>query len=268
GDFDALKHNFDVEATGIAGQVSAAAQVYADVGGISGFLQHRQADIKKAVKYLREHGFDLNMISDLLGSISSLLSLAALIPGLQILGVIATAAALVKLAVDLVLVVAGEKSFGSFALGAALTLIPFGLRGAGAAVMKGGSTATRGVVGSAVKGNTLLGNARLLGRAQSYQKSLTFTKRIDWVAQKANLGTRGLKGHTLVVGGQNALRGAAAESAAWKVVDLSRGNTALNVVSTTFDYSKKAYGWYERGKKVVEFSERFSHDDKAGSDVH
>jgi len=262
GDFDRLKNSFDSSADGIAAQVLAAAQVYADKGGISGFIEHRQADVKKAVKYLREHGFDLNMISELLGTISSILAFAALIPGLQILGVVATVIAVVKLAIDLVLVVAGEKSVASFLIGAALTLAPFALKGAGAVVLKNGAKGLKTVSGGVARGNTLVSNARLLGRAQQYQKSLAFTQRLDKISKVAHLAGRGHKGHVLIMGGRQ-LHGAAAKSTANAIVNLSHGNKVLNTAEKAFEYTERAHKYYERGKKVVDFSHRFSKDNES-----
>jgi len=242
-DFDVLKSNFDVEAVSIANNVAAAAQTFADIGGIKGFMDNRKADIKKGVKYLGEHGFDLKTISSMLGTISSLLAFAGMIPGLQFLGAIATAVVVVKLLVDLALLIAGEKSFRDFATGAVMALAPFALKGAGALVMKAGA---KGPGAAVVTGNSLVGNYRLLSRAQQYQKlqsTMNYTNKAGIFVGVKNVG------NALLIRGKDAVPGI---NAAKRVVNMANSNVVVSVAGTAYKY----VDMYQKGTKVLHFVER------------
>ena len=234
--------------------MAAAAQVYADIGGLKGFVEHRLQDLERAKQWLVDHGVTLEAISSLLGNISTLLSLVALIPGpwSPIFAAIGLAAGLLKLLVDLPRAMSGEMSWGRYLFGAALTLLPFAAKGVGALAMKGGVAASRAArTAQVASSNSWLANVRLLSRAEQFQKSLAFTQKLDKLGKFFHIGQRGLAGHHFILS-ENRLVGAAAERSAGAVVDLAKSGSAYETIKTV----EKGLGYASKAEKVYHYGEK------------
>lgn len=243
-----LQTEFSTTAQSVATQISAAAHIENDDGGLKGWAEHRAADIRQAAKafveYSKEHGLDLAVLSDLISKVSSFLSILAIfpIPGVQeVLAAVAGGLAVAALVIDTVLLLAGEKNLKSWAGEAVGLLLPMAATGAGAlALAKSGAKGVAALEGGAsVVGKTkaLSKDYAMLKDAAAFQKDMKTMKRLNRVKEFVGLSPssvyKGLNGNGLRTSTlKTIVHGTAAENHAKSIIALTKTGNSKTLTKT------------------------------------
>lgn len=228
----------DLQSAAVAARIGidAAADIVHDDRGLVGLFTNGAADIRRGAKafadFCAANGLDLAALSETLGTLSSWLGMLALlpIPGAQIFGLVGTAVGIVGMAASLVLVVAGEKSFRSWAVengpGLLLPAAAKGLRGI--ALAKRASSAgevsqvAKNLLARGAKDGHLIPSAsRLIENADHFEMGVMKNTALKLF----NPSTTRLGGAKLDAFGAKLLTGQAAQNSAVKVIKMSLSGT-------------------------------------------
>ena len=260
-----LQNQFAGVASTTAAVMSAAAQINKDDNSIFGKIDHLKTDIQHGVKsgvdYLKDHGLDLAALSSSIGQIAGVLSFLAIfpIPGVQeVLAGVATGLTLTALAIDTVLMVAGEKSVKSWAWEAAGSLLPFAAHGVGALKLASSAAEDASATATAVKdGQSFMKDYKLVTDAKTFNDDMKFMKNLNKVKEVVGLAPSspysGIVGGGLPMAlGRDVEYGTAAEKVAAKVVSMSTGGGAGAII-TVLNVGGKVHGAIEDGLTVDHF---------------
>ena len=271
-----LRDDVQRSAANAAGGINAAADIVHDTGGLVGFFQHSAVNVQRAAKWLANeataHGLDLGALSETLGDLSGWLSIVALlpIPGAQIFGLIGAAVGLVGLAASLVTVLAGQKSFKSWAGRAVSSMLPFaskGLKAISVARASGAagevSAVARNLIASEKGGSLIKNSAKLIDEAEKFKLGALQNKALKLLHIKPNL--KPLQGLHLGKPGTTLLTGHAAANTATKIVIMSKSGV-VGHIATGIDIVHKGEEAVDTGKKVVDLFGRLTdHKQHAGA---
>ncbi|MCW2749868.1 MAG: hypothetical protein JWR83_978 [Aeromicrobium sp.] len=265
-DLRATVHTAVVNATN---GINNAADIVHDTGGVVGFFQHSATNVQHGAKWLAEkaseHGFDLKAVSETLGKLSGWLSLVALlpIPGAQIFGLVGTAVGLASLAVGLVTVLAGQTSLKSWAVGAALTLVPFaakGLRAVNLARSSGAagevSTVAKNLIAQGKNGSLLKSSTKLLKEAENFKLGVVQNKSLKLLHIKPDL--KPLESLAMNNFGTRLLTGSSAANTATKVIAMGKAGP-IGHIATGLEIAVKGTKAVQTGNKVVTFINGLTH---------
>lgn len=272
-----LQDQFASFASTTAATIGAAAQVDKDNNSLFGKLDHLKTDIqhgaKQFVDYLKDHGIDLAAISGMISQVAGVLSFLAIfpIPGVQeVLAGVAGALTLTALAIDTVLMIAGEKSVKSWAWEAAGALLPMAAHGVGALKLASSAADDVGATATAVNdGKSFLKDYKLVKDAETFKDDMKFMTTVNKVKKVVGLAPSstysGIVGGGLPMAiGEQVRYGTAAEKIASKVVALSTaGNTGT--VIKYIDGADTAYKVVDTAAKAYEFGQKHLFDSTSGA---